>query len=470
MIFTLLAVLLAAAPAAPSIPDTPAGRHARAWLDAYSRDEAAMRRFHETHWTAEALTRRPVAERLEQWRQMHDELGALTLARADADGPDRVMLGLVAEHGAEVEVSFESEPGGERRLVRSGVQVEQGGGPGAAAGPPPGGPGVRRAMSQPPAGLPITVAAMRDSIDRALDELTRADRFSGVVQIVRGDDTLYARATGWADRRNGVPNRIDTRFNLGSIDKLFTQIAIAQLEERGLLSRSDTLSKHLSDLPASVASRITIDQILHHRSGLGDFFGPEFERADKGQYRTLRNYLPLFKDHPLEFEPGTRSRYSNAGYIVLGLVIEKLTGMSYHDYVRERIFRPAGMDDTGALESDVPEPRVAMGYTRRAGEGLRENIYTRPARGTSAGGGYSTARDLVRLAAALKAGKLLSPEAARRTVGEAGMFAGGAPGINGAVGMDLERGETLVVLANLDPPSAEGLAERIRGWLRRARA
>src|SRR5437879_6288617 len=131
---------------------------------------------------------------------------------------------------------------------------------------------------------------------------------------------------------------------------------------------------------------------MEHRSGLGDFFGPEFVAAPKNRIRSLADYLPFFVNKPLLFEPGAQQRYSNAGYIVLGMVIEKLSGTSYYDYVREHIFKPNGMTSTDSYALDDVVPRRATGYSER-----HSNIYTLPARGSSAGGGYSTAGVLRRL-------------------------------------------------------------------------
>jgi CubicO group peptidase (beta-lactamase class C family) len=162
--------------------------------------------------------------------------------------------------------------------------------------------------------------------------------------------------------------------------------------------------------------KVTVRHLLEMRSGIGDFFGERFDATPKDRFRTNADFLPMFAADPLAFEPGSRWRYSNGGYIVLGAIVEKLTGQSYYDYVRERIFVPAGMTGTDSFEADVPVPNLAEGYTRLWGKGeqvmpgpRRKNIYTRPARGSAAGGGYSTAEDLLRFSNAVLADRLLSP-------------------------------------------------------------
>jgi len=297
------------------------------------------------------------------------------------------------------------------------------------------------------------IAALRTQI-KALEA---SDEFSGAVLLAKGDQILFRDAAGLAQRETGTPNTPDTKFNLGSINKAFTRLAIEQLAAEGKLSLSDTVDKYVPDFPAESARRITIAQLLEHRGGTGDFFGPKYDAYDRGRLRNLRDWLPLFVDAPLEFEPGARQRYSNAGYLLLGLVIEKVSGRSYHDYVRDRIFKPAGMADTEAYPVDAAIANRATGYTRDGGQ-MTDNRRSLPWRGTSAGGGYSTVDDLRRFADALRAGKLGGGGAG----GGLGV-AGGFPGVNAV--LEMAGDYTLVVMANLDPPAASSFARQVREWL-----
>jgi D-alanyl-D-alanine carboxypeptidase len=286
-----------------------------------------------------------------------------------------------------------------------------------------------------------------------LDELVKRDAFSGTVLVARNGEPVFFQSYGLANREAGIPNNNDTKYNLGSINKVFTQIALTQLQEQGKIDFDQTLRTYLPDYPSDVADKITIRQIYEHRSGLGDIFGPAYDAADRSKLRSLKNYVPLFADKPLEFEPGTGKRYSNAGYIVLGLVIERLSGMSYYDYVRKNIFEPAGMKDTESWAVDDKVQNRATGYTKRG-----SNLSTLPARGSSAGGGYSTASDLLRFVQALHAGKLTR----KPPQGRAG-WGGGAPGINA---MLEDAGEwVIVVLSNYDPPAAQDVARHARTLL-----
>lgn len=311
-----------------------------------------------------------------------------------------------------------------------------------------------------------------NAVIAAVDKAAAEDRFSGVVMLAKDGRPVLTKAWGYADPAKAIPNKTDTKFNLGSINKFFTKVAIGQLAAAGKLSLSDTIRKHLPDYPSPAADKITIEQLVEHRSGLGDIFGPKF-MASHAKLRTLADYEQLFATEPLLFEPGTSQKYSNAGYVVLGLIIEKVSGQSYYDYVRDHITKPLGMNDTASYAVDENVPNRATGLTKRGPEGplpeRRANMNTLPARGSSAGGGYSTAADLLRFANALVAGKLLperwtnwvfgDPDAKHRNLG----IAGGSPGVNAL--LEIEPPYTLIVLSNFDPPSAEQIGQAVRPLL-----
>ena len=325
----------------------------------------------------------------------------------------------------------------------------------------------------------ISTTELTEKLNQFLQELSAKDEFSGVVLLAKDGSPVFKKAYGLASKEYQVPNNVETKFNVGSIDKVFTKVAIGQLLEKGKISSvDDKLEKYLPDYPNhEVAGKVTLRQILNMQSGIGDFFGPEFANSPKDKFRSIADYLPLFASQPLAFEPGTKRKYSNGGYVVLGAVIEKVSGQNYYDYVRENIFKPLGMGDTDFYESDVPTVNLASGYARdRENEKAprRNNVYTRPARGSSAGGGYSTVGDLLKFANAAEAGKIKNPAfeegapkpanapfASMRGIG----VAGGAPGLNGALETALPGGYTMVVLSNYDPPAAEDVAAKVREWL-----
>ncbi|HQR34345.1 MAG TPA: serine hydrolase [Blastocatellia bacterium] len=296
-----------------------------------------------------------------------------------------------------------------------------------------------------------------------LDRQSAEDQFSGAVLIAKKDKAIFQKAVGLADKTTQTPNRVDTKFNLGSINKIFTQIAITQLIEQGKLSWEDKLGKLLPDYPnKEAAEKVTLKHLYEMQSGIGDFFGKKYEATPKDRIRTINDYLPLFADQPLAFEPGTNRVYSNGGYIVLGAIIEKVTGQTYYDYVREHIYKPAGMTNTDSFFSGAKTPNLAEGYRRNEKGERVNNVDTRPGRGSSAGGGYSTTEDLLKFANALRENKLLNPQNSRRILGRAAV-AGGAPGINAE--LEIAPEYTIIVLGNYDPPNAANVSRYIRSQL-----
>lgn len=337
---------------------------------------------------------------------------------------------------------------------------------------------------------------MLAQLEAYLEEQVAADEFSGAVLVAREGEPIFTRAYGLASKAFGVPNRVDTRFNLGSMNKMFTAVAIMQLAERGTLALDAPLAAYLPEYSnCEVAERVTLHHLLTHTSGLGTYFNDRFE-ALRATLTTVAAHIPLFVDDPLAFAPGERFQYSNAGYILLGAVVERMTGKDYYDYVREHVYAPAGMRDTDAFELDRDVSNLAIGYTHVGPDGTpepgewRNNLLLLPARGGPAGGGYSTVADLYRFVSAVRGHRLLAPETtammlAGKTAGPTRAFSrygygfgeellggerivghsGGAPGINAQLDIYLERGYTVAVLANYDPPAAHAVASRIRELL-----
>jgi CubicO group peptidase (beta-lactamase class C family) len=419
-----------------------------------SGDDARLTEFFREHWSAVSLSQVPLEERLERSRGIRQQAGRLEPQRLLSESAAEVRLLARDAQGQWLEMgfAFEAEKGGKIR----GIMINQ----------------VNEPDLQNLGGPPLSRAEALREIGASIDKQVAADAFSGVVLVARQGEVLFQQAYGYASLEYRVPNRPDTRFNLGSINKVFTQLAVEQLARKGKLSYDDPIGKFLPDYPHPDARQATVRQLVDMTSGIGDFFGPEYMATPKNRIRDLADYLPLFASKPLLFKPGAGRQYSNGGYVVLGLIVEKASGQSYFDYVAENIYRPAGMDSSGHAESDIPEMNLAGGYTRRWDEGnhenepRRNNIHTRPARGSSAGGGYATAVDLVRFVSAVKSGKLVGP--AGWLSGPAAL-AGGAPGINAELDIDPAPGYVVVVLSNYDPPAAGTVAKKIAGLLRRVK-
>jgi D-alanyl-D-alanine carboxypeptidase len=304
------------------------------------------------------------------------------------------------------------------------------------------------------------VAAVKEYGER----VARADEFSGVILIARNGTPVFEQAYGYADREKKALNRADTKFNVGSINKSFTALAVRQLIANGKIAPGDTIGKFLPEYPnKDAAAKVTVLHLLDMTSGIGDFFGERYQAMPKERLLSLEDYLPLFADKPLEFEPGAKERYSNGGYVVLGLIVAKASGRDYYDYVRDHIFKPAGMNDTASYPKDGDVPNRALGYIRE-GSAWKPNYATLPGRGSSAGGGYSTAHDLLEYTIALGDGTLAG--VTEETRGGFGI-AGGAPGLNAVLEWDPETGYVVVVMSNFSPPSAERVGRQLRAWLPR---
>ncbi len=253
-----------------------------------------------------------------------------------------------------------------------------------------------------------------------VEGLAASDQFSGVILIARDGMVVASRAFGLADRELEIPNQPDTRFNLGSINKSFTAVAILQLVEQGLLSLDATIGEVMPDYTNSeVASQVTIHQLLTHTSGMGDYLTSAYLEyravTPLEQLMTPSGTLPLFVDWPLQFKPGSQYGYSNEGYLVLGLVIERVSGMSYYDYVQQNIYTPAGMSHTDSFVNENLPANTAIGYTSMDMDGndtgsLVANTGLLTPRGLPDGGGYSTAGDLLLFFDALLSNQLLSAE------------------------------------------------------------
>jgi D-alanyl-D-alanine carboxypeptidase len=430
-----------------ALPDTPAGRNAAAYIQAFNAGEAAMREFLEGRVAKEALLKTPVEARIDRYRQMKGRMGTIELRKVVESRGAFVSVVARTTNGPTVRMDFEFEPTEPFGLLGIRIEALEEG-------------GEERITADPKKDDGELVAAVKEYGER----IARADDFSGVILIARNGKPIFEQAYGYADRDKKVLNRVDTKFNIGSINKSFTALAVRQLIAKGRIAPGDTIGRFLPDYPnKDAAGKVTVRHLLEMTSGIGDFFGERYQATPKERIRSLEDYLPLFADKPFEFEPGAEERYSNGGYVVLGLIVAKASGQDYYDYVRDHIFKPAGMNDTASYPKDTDVPNRALGYVRE-GSAWKPNDATLPGRGSSAGGGYSTVHDLLNYTIALGNGTLAGVR--EETRGGFGI-AGGAPGLNAVLEWDPERGYAIVVMSNLDPPSAERVGRRIRAWLPR---
>ncbi|MEV6866744.1 serine hydrolase domain-containing protein [Streptosporangium subroseum] len=355
--------------------------------------------------------------------------------------------------------------------------------------------------SGPQLGKPASAAAEKPApaedwraYGEYLKQRAASGEFSGSVLVAKDGRPLLERGYGMADRKRGVANTARTRFCIASMGKMFTAVAVAQLVERGKLSFDDTIGKYVSGFPREIAGKVTVHQLLTHTSGMGDALKRE---GTSEPPRTIAGLMKLIAKEPLLFEPGSRFGYSNSGFIVLGAIIERVTGKSYAGYVREHVFKPAGMTDTAIRYYRPAEIRnMAHGYVRVGPDGkplppgpgpgpdstarpetLRDNS-DMPQIGNPSGGAYSTVGDMLAFARALTGHKLLGPALTKtvltgkvdterpggppedkyaygfgdrkingvRIVGHNG----GTPGYEGQLDIYLDKGYTVIILTNQD--------------------
>jgi D-alanyl-D-alanine carboxypeptidase len=312
----------------------------------------------------------------------------------------------------------------------------------------------------------------------ALAAVLAATHISGVALVASHGHPIYAHAYGYAGRTTHTRNALDTQFNLASVGKMFTGVAVAQLVERGRLSFSDPVGRYVPGLPPRIARAVTVGELLDHTSGLGDYFADPGYDARRPRLRSLSAYLPLIAHEQPAFRPGTRFSYSNSGFILAGLVVEHVSGETFDAYLRRHVWGPAGMNHTtcaGGLR-----PGRAIGYT----DDGTTNTASLPPNGTSAGGCYSTAHDMLRFADALLRHRLLDAAATRavttsHVAAPGGGYGygfgirhgtlwhnGGAPGVATEVDIDPRTGLVAIVLENRDPTHLRQTMTAVRRVLR----
>jgi len=463
--FCLSAAMASAQQNTPSTPETPVGKILNLFLEAFnSGDEAQWQLFIDNNW-APSDDPEAATQRLGLFKMIYSDMAGADL-RQIVNASDYQISALLQARNSQGQfewvtavMDIDSLP--PYRLARIGI----------------------RPASAPADDIPegkLTDDEIVAYMDKYLEDLVARDKFSGTVLIAKDGVPFYTRVYGEACKRYQVPNYLDTKFNLGSMNKMFTGVAIMQLMEQGKLSLDDKVGKYLPDIPnKEIADKVTIHQLLTHTSGMQDYW-EELFNAKWWEIKTVAQMADLIFDDSLLFEPGTDFHYSNSGPIVLGMIIEKITGQSYYDYVRDHIYIPAGMINTDCYEVDRPVPNLAIGYTRVGYNGmfdpeggLRNNLFLHAIKGGPAGGGYSTVEDLLQFDIALRQNKLMSRESfdlmttgkterrpgleyayliqdktvnGQRIIGHGG----GAPGINSDLAMYLNSGYTVAVMSNYD--------------------
>jgi CubicO group peptidase (beta-lactamase class C family) len=382
-----------------AIPDTPAGKQLEAWLKVFaSGDQGSFERFIAQNYSKTLLSEDTARDRADRQARTYLDARAFHLRSV--------------EKTTEGEITVLAQAALTNLWFRLTMKVE--------TTPPYQITEYTSQRIHPPAGTfrKLSERELVLETSRFLNKLAAADAFSGTLLMAKNGKPIFKTAHGLASKAYNIHIRPDTKLNVASIGKMFTAIAVGQLAEQGKLSFSDTIGKHLVDYPEKqVAQKVSIHHLLSHSSGLGDFHGAKYVCLED-YLKEAKDYFPLFVNEPLSFKPGTRWQYSNAGYMILAVIIEKISGENFFDYVRKHIFKPAGMVNTDYYEADVDTPNLAMGYTNFVDIGndylqfhlgpRRNTSHYGTVRGGPAGGAYSTLDDLLRFSLALRGNKLLS--------------------------------------------------------------
>jgi D-alanyl-D-alanine carboxypeptidase len=448
--------------AQPPAAETPAGRQLAAWLSAYdSTNWDAYLKFLQTNFAT------PPGRGFQD-PALRDLTGGYDLKKIELESSTKVTA-LVQDRAADgfARLTLEVEPAEPHRILKLEVNLIE-----------------RPAeFALPHMSKTQLVAALRE---RLRNEAS-ADRFAGAVLVADQGKPIFAQAYGLADREHNIPNTLQTRFSIASMNKMFTAVATMQLVQAGKLALDDPLGKYLTDYPnKELAAKVTIGELLTNTGGTGDIWGPEFDKH-RLELRTPHDYINLYGQRALRFEPGSRWEYSNYGFILLGAVIEKVSGESYSSYVREHVYTPAGMASSGSGMEDKVIVNGSIDYTKMGAPHWIPHSDTLANAGTPAGGGFSTVGDLLRFANALRENKLLDAQHMKlMTTGKVanpfGLDAygfgvqtingnrcfghnGSSRGVNGDLEICLDSNYTVVALANIDPPAAEQVSQFIIGRL-----
>lgn len=319
---------------------------------------------------------------------------------------------------------------------------------------------------------------LKAQVTPELSQTAAAGRFSGVVLVTCNGKPVYSAAYGMANRAKRIRNTLDTKFNLGSVNKMWTAVAIAQLVERKQVDLNAPVGRYLPEITnVALRDRVLVKHLLSHTSGLGSYFTPEYMR-NRAAITSASQLLPYFVRDSLEFAPGARFGYSNAGFAVLGMIVERVSGMNFYDYMKRNVLDRAGMSGAAYLTLPTTDATVAMGYATPPGTSdTLENVNLVEPSSTPAGGAFATAQDLVAFATALWSGRLVSRALVDEfTAGKVNMGGlsyaygfgegtsngwrevghnGGAPGVSADFKSFPAQGIDIVVLSNIEAPSAD---------------
>ena len=466
-----MAVWAAGGNAPPTLPETPAGRLMAALIASINSPSAGdIDRFVATDFVAGSAVNDSWPSRCCDPKDVTATLaniarrsGGVTLEEVQANGVDVVAFVKARNSGTRIYLQLRATDG-EPAKIRSYQIVPMLHSTGEVL---------------PPTSAQATFGERLEMARRAVGEAAGRDLFSGTLLVASQGKVLLEGAYGEADKATHRKISLETRFGLASVGKLFTGVAVAQLVSKGLVDYDTPIARYVPDYPnREVASRITLRQLLTHTSGLADIYA---ESKPKTPLRRLADYYPLFANRPLLFEPGKGQSYSNTGFLVASMVVERVSGEEFRHYLEAHIFKPAGMTHTSWIKAadvavpytlDDPDDPLAPDRPWVSAEPFYADLLGGPAVG--AGGEYSTVGDLLAFATALGSGRILDSRAFSRLI-EEGLgclcshqgghrvygHGGGGPGVDTGIQFDVGRKFVVIFLSNYSPPFPQQLAGEI---------
>jgi CubicO group peptidase (beta-lactamase class C family) len=429
-------------------------RRAEGFVAILAAPVAQRRDFVRDNFTPEAIALRGLESLSAFLEQVHRDVGSKPALSMQAQ-PDRIIVRFDTPNGVQrMHLLLTPEP--EAKI--SGIMLQPDDKDMVISAPP-------GASSAP------GIAALSVSKDAPLAERVQAaaaqyaDGFSGAVLVAKQGEAIFAQAYGQADRTSKRANTLDTPFNLASNNKMFTALVIAHLVEQGKLNWHDKVGKYLPKWPQKIVrDQVTLAQLLTHTAGLGMYWNAQYDKQ-RDSLDTVGEYAALFRNEAPAAKPGAKFAYSNNGYVLLGLIAEKVSGKDYYPLVRELVYQPAGMTHSDHYRKTDHSHSVAIGY-----DGAAATTAELALLGSPAGGGYASANDLLRFALALQAGKIVKAETlALMTQGIVAMrpgmgygygfgvsadaprhfgHLGGSPGVHAALEIYPDSGVVVIVLAN----------------------
>lgn len=454
------------------LQESPVGSRVLQFLNAINEGNRKDEAFIQSLFSQALIDKRGAARLADMLADIHQNDAPLALYEANRKEATEYQLKLMSGDGKWLDATLYLDASAPYKV--KGLAIDVTFSPSAVAAPI--WPEVKAGKASSTLPPPVSEAELAQKAKKIAQSYVDMGWFSGVILLAKDGKPFYQEAFGYADEARKAPNTMDTKFRIGSINKDYTSVLILQQVQKGRLSLDDKLAQFGLGFPAAMAEKITIRHLLNHTAGFADIFVPEYLDNIRS-YKDIDDILPLLRDQPLMYEPGTDQAYSNYGYIVLGAILEKTTGKRFGELLEDQILQPISVNHT---HYDIAEniEGEAQSY-RYTASGKKVDHTSQLEYPTPDGGMYATANDLLAFFQALfYSNTLLNDEMKALLVHdfEAGVswqevladplsgagYAGGGPGVNAVVELFFHNDEIFIVLANTDKMVAEHISRRIR--------